>query len=156
MPVPASGIGKTERVCSRRASISSGAHPGWPWSPIVSMAARCRRSFQLQRATSSSEASAPAITIAPAPISGWQNQANNLDVNNDGKVAPLDALIIINRLNAGGGGPLPQPSSPPPFSAAVSWSVIPFAPASAEVHAEIKAGPAEAARGLLVDGRILH
>jgi hypothetical protein len=51
----------------------------------------------------------------------WQNQANVLDVNNDTFVSPLDALLIINEINANGSRPLtPPPSSvgpiqPPPF-----------------------------------------
>jgi hypothetical protein len=30
----------------------------------------------------------------------WQNPARPLDVNNDGHASPIDALLIINRLNA--------------------------------------------------------
>ncbi|MCA9149165.1 MAG: hypothetical protein KDA92_07700 [Planctomycetales bacterium] len=36
---------------------------------------------------------------AVAPTPGWQNQTNPLDVNNDGFVFAIDALIIINELN---------------------------------------------------------
>ncbi|MCA9166943.1 MAG: hypothetical protein KDB23_04720 [Planctomycetales bacterium] len=36
---------------------------------------------------------------AVAPTPGWQNQANPLDVNNDGFVFANDALLIINELN---------------------------------------------------------
>lgn len=49
----------------------------------------------------------------------WQNSADPLDVNMDGHVTPLDALLIINRINFFGTGPLPNPPSggftPPPF-----------------------------------------
>ena len=47
----------------------------------------------------------------------WQNPANPLDVNLNNSVEPLDALIIINRLNQGLGGSLPGPGldGPPPF-----------------------------------------
>ncbi|MFO0900206.1 MAG: Calx-beta domain-containing protein [Pirellulales bacterium] len=38
--------------------------------------------------------------------SPWQNVAQPLDVNVDGSVAPLDALIVINDLNAHGARPL--------------------------------------------------
>jgi hypothetical protein len=31
--------------------------------------------------------------------SGWQNPTDPLDVNNDGQITPLDALLIINELN---------------------------------------------------------
>ena len=47
----------------------------------------------------------------------WQNPANPLDVNLNNSVEPLDALIIINRLNQGLGGSLPGPGidGPPRF-----------------------------------------
>jgi hypothetical protein len=47
----------------------------------------------------------------------WQNSRNPLDVNNDGVVAPIDALIVINYLNLiQGSGQLPAPpAAPPPF-----------------------------------------
>ena len=32
---------------------------------------------------------------------GWQNPFETLDVNHDGFVSPLDALIVVNLLNAG-------------------------------------------------------
>jgi hypothetical protein len=35
--------------------------------------------------------------------SQWQNSLNRLDVNNDGRVSPLDALLVINDLNRNGG-----------------------------------------------------
>jgi hypothetical protein len=42
---------------------------------------------------------------------------NSFDVSNDEVVAPLDALMIINRINAFKSGPLPTPTDalPPPF-----------------------------------------
>lgn len=39
--------------------------------------------------------------------SDWQNPARQLDVNNDGSLTPLDALLGINRLNSVVSGPLP-------------------------------------------------
>lgn len=46
----------------------------------------------------------------------WQNPANNMDVNNDGLVVPLDVLILINHLNEFGPHELTATtSSPPPF-----------------------------------------
>jgi hypothetical protein len=48
----------------------------------------------------------------------WQNPTNPRDVNNDGRVVPLDVLVIINELNQFGARPLPAPTgsnSPPPF-----------------------------------------
>jgi hypothetical protein len=47
----------------------------------------------------------------------WQNMVNRFDVNNDGRVSSLDALVIINRLTSVGQGQLPAPNgtNPPPF-----------------------------------------
>ena len=47
----------------------------------------------------------------------YQNPGNRFDVNNDGVVSGLDALILINRINAQGPQPLPIPvgSSQPPY-----------------------------------------
>lgn len=50
--------------------------------------------------------------------SPWQNYAKPLDVDGNGQVVPLDALLIINRLNSVGSQTLPSPAgnqSPPPF-----------------------------------------
>lgn len=47
------------------------------------------------------------------PIHPWQNPANRLDVDGSGVVVPLDALLVINALNQGLGGPLPQSPVPP-------------------------------------------
>jgi len=52
---------------------------------------------------------------APLP---WQNPRSLLDVNDDTFVSPIDALLVIDRLNAGGAGLLPPLSdshSPPPY-----------------------------------------
>jgi hypothetical protein len=41
-----------------------------------------------------------------------------LDVDNDGFISPIDVLLIINRLNSQGAGPLPTPTpgfQPPPY-----------------------------------------
>jgi len=52
-------------------------------------------------------------------INPHQNPANPYDVNGDGFVTPLDALILINRLNEFGPGELPMPPVipyvPPPY-----------------------------------------
>ncbi len=59
------------------------------------------------------------ITLAPRQPSVWQNPIQSLDVNNDGFVTPLDALLIINSLNLVGPRTLPNPAlppnAPPPF-----------------------------------------
>jgi glycosidase len=47
----------------------------------------------------------------------WKNAANRFDVDRDGKVLAIDAVLIINELNATGprGLPIPTTSAPPPF-----------------------------------------
>jgi hypothetical protein len=56
------------------------------------------------------------VLIDPYP---WQNSDINLDVNADGDVSPMDALLIINHLNFVGSGNLPIPPTagffPPPY-----------------------------------------
>jgi hypothetical protein len=53
--------------------------------------------------------------VDPVSSHVWQNTARPNDVNNDGSVTPLDALIIFNYLNTFGPGPVPTTGSPPPF-----------------------------------------
>ena len=48
-------------------------------------------------------------------VSPWQNQTNRFDVNNDGAVSPIDALLIINDLNVKGARTLTAADSSPPF-----------------------------------------
>jgi hypothetical protein len=49
----------------------------------------------------------------------WQNPRNPLDVDDDGQVIPLDALVLINDINARQPRPLPippvPPNEPPPY-----------------------------------------
>ncbi len=56
------------------------------------------------------------VIIDPYP---WQNPRNPLDVNDDGFVTAIDALIVINDLNFNGARRLPNPpqppNSPPPY-----------------------------------------
>jgi len=55
------------------------------------------------------------IQLTDTATSTWQNPANKYDVNADGIVSGLDVLQIINRLLAGGAGPLPPVATVPPF-----------------------------------------
>lgn len=48
-------------------------------------------------------------------VSPWRNPTNRFDVNNDGAVSPLDALLIINDLNNNGARTLSVADSAPPF-----------------------------------------
>jgi hypothetical protein len=47
------------------------------------------------------------VHVLPA---SWQNTANPYDVNDDGRVVPIDALIVINHLNRSGSGPIDPPT----------------------------------------------
>jgi hypothetical protein len=53
-----------------------------------------------------------AISIVQNPFP-WQNARMHLDVNDDGIVSPLDALLVINDLNYRGSRDLPNPPVPP-------------------------------------------
>jgi hypothetical protein len=58
------------------------------------------------------------IAAAMASQKPWQNAGKPLDVDNSGAVVPLDALIVINRINAITTQQLPPPvtaQSPPPY-----------------------------------------
>jgi hypothetical protein len=52
------------------------------------------------------------LTVEP---SRWQNLANRFDVNGDGTIAPLDALVIINELNRSGVRSLGGSDPTPPY-----------------------------------------
>ena len=52
--------------------------------------------------------------VADAAI--WQNPTDQLDINNDGHIALLDALLVINALNAGLRGSLPASVRAPLFN----------------------------------------
>jgi len=55
------------------------------------------------------------VTITVASATVFQNPTNSRDVNNDGAVSPLDALLIINHLNNVGSHPLTSAISGIPF-----------------------------------------
>jgi Dockerin type I domain/PKD domain/RTX calcium-binding nonapeptide repeat (4 copies) len=61
--------------------------------------------------TSASKSSGQSLGVAPVSHLSL-NSRNRLDVNNDGLVSPIDALLIINQLNNGRGG-LPLASNVP-------------------------------------------
>jgi hypothetical protein len=55
------------------------------------------------------------IQLTDTATSSWQNPNNKYDVNGDGSVFALDALVIINRILAGMSGPLPPTPVVPPY-----------------------------------------
>ena len=59
------------------------------------------------------------IQVTPKPLTAWQNTLERLDVDGDGEVIALDALVVINHLNSTGAralqNPPPQFAAPPPF-----------------------------------------
>jgi hypothetical protein len=56
---------------------------------------------------------AQVITITESDFP-WQNPSMPIDVSGDGRLSPVDALLVINYLNTPGRGNLPS-GSPPPF-----------------------------------------
>ena len=59
------------------------------------------RSFSYTVADGNGGIGTATVTISSGDtvVSEWQNPENHLDVSNDGVVSPMDALIVINRLN---------------------------------------------------------
>lgn len=55
------------------------------------------------------------ITITDPPPPLHQNPSQNLDVNADGFITPIDALLIINYLNGNGSGSVDGLAPPPPY-----------------------------------------
>jgi hypothetical protein len=80
-------------------------------------------SFQYTVRDDANEASNPATVTVTVTDAGppWQNPVNPLDVDRSGAVVPLDALLVINEINARGSRPLDPPPlpgppvEPPPF-----------------------------------------
>ncbi|MEC8555201.1 MAG: Ig-like domain-containing protein [Planctomycetota bacterium] len=55
------------------------------------------------------------IEIAPPPPPPHQNPSDPFDVNADGFISPIDALLVINFLNTTGAVPVAGLPSPPPY-----------------------------------------
>ncbi len=53
------------------------------------------------------------LSIDSGAISAWTNPADRLDVDADGTIAPMDALLVINDLNRYGSRELGTPATPP-------------------------------------------
>ncbi|HBE72424.1 MAG TPA: hypothetical protein DDW52_30175, partial [Planctomycetaceae bacterium] len=71
--------------------------------------------YQATDGNGSSLVTTVTITITDPPPPPHQNSANNLDVNADGFVTPIDALLIINYLNGNGSTTVDDLPPPPPF-----------------------------------------
>lgn len=79
--------------------------------------------LRIQQVATSSTTFAIPGSSDPSSASGieliWHNAANPYDVNNDGLVTPIDALLIVNYLNDSNASALPTGSlstgSPPPY-----------------------------------------
>jgi hypothetical protein len=65
-----------------------------------------------------SNAALVSITVTDIP-EPWHNKPRPLDVDDDGVLSPLDAVLIVNQINAGGAGVLPTPAPGNPPSAFV-------------------------------------
>jgi hypothetical protein len=108
------------------ASSSVDHHDGCRPAPATSVADETSAA-PATALTPSSAISAEVVTV-PSPVNSaegespaqkpWQNPHNPLDVDHNGVVIPLDALIIINRVNSVGSQKLAPPvanQSPPPY-----------------------------------------
>ena len=49
------------------------------------------------------------VQVSDTPAQSWQNSTDPLDVNGDGKVEPIDVLIVVNNINLSGSRMLPAP-----------------------------------------------
>jgi subtilisin family serine protease len=86
----------------------------WDDGASATVGIRVTNSYQLQYSYNAS--SVPSgTTVDFEVVAPWQNPDDRHDVSNDGLVTPRDALLVINRLNYGGGLPSLQTAQPPPF-----------------------------------------
>jgi hypothetical protein len=81
-------------------------------SPITDLAGNVLQPNNLTLNTTSFQ-----IDLSSVGVSPFQNPTNQYDVSGNGQVSPLDALLIINALNANNGNAITLPSSgnPPPY-----------------------------------------
>ncbi len=92
---------------------SVGADGQWIM-PLASALSEGLHSIQVAASSALGETSAISryvITAISSPYS-WHNARSPLDVNDDGDVSPLDALLVINYLNTKGVGPVPPNGVP--------------------------------------------
>ncbi len=82
------------------------------WTPVMSQAPGTYVvTFSVSDGVSSASEQVAISVFDPYP---WQNHVNPPDADGSGRVSPLDALLIINRINLFGSGLLPsrQPDDP--------------------------------------------
>jgi hypothetical protein len=97
-----SGSGNSTYYTDNFATVTvSKAQTGKPFNPTVN---EIKIFITKQKATDAVELNGLIIDIAQ---SAWQNPANKYDTNADGKVTPLDVLIVINDINRSGSRVLP-------------------------------------------------
>ena len=80
-------------------------------------ATRATDTFTYRASDGSANSTETTVTItvgAPTPPT-HQNAVNQFDVNADGFISAIDALLIINRLNINGPGPVSGLTVPPPY-----------------------------------------
>jgi subtilisin-like proprotein convertase family protein len=85
---------------------------GFHWVPAASQApASYRVTFSVSDGLAIDSQEVVITVLAPNP---WQNRSNPADVDGNGRVSPLDVLVLINYVNRFGSGPLPayQPGDP--------------------------------------------
>lgn len=92
------------------------------------------------RANDASQATKFVIQQSETPVSPWQNQTNKFDVNANGVVNGLDALLVINRLLLGQVGTI-LPGTPAPPYIDVSGDGVLSAQDAAQVIAFINSNP---------------
>ncbi len=77
------------------------------FSTSSTSAAQRTVAFTVTDGSLTSAVSSKSISVVALPADPWQNPVNPLDVDANGAVTPLDALAVINYLNATGEGTLP-------------------------------------------------
>ena len=75
------------------------------WTPAANQSGTFSMKFIVTDSKGASTYEVVSFNIS-ANATPWQNPVNKYDVTNDGYVAPTDALMVINRMNGVGMGPL--------------------------------------------------
>ena len=110
-----SGIGRQDgrpgRVCHSRP-----ARPATTLSKRFPRPAACWQTSRREVTLAEGEALGSVDLVAHTGGSSWQNPVRPTDVNGDGDVTALDALVLINYINAHNGDvSLPAHELPPPY-----------------------------------------